>query len=318
MLALVGAACAWAGPVERMDPALDRLISTTSPLVPLKRQPDGFFEGPSWVGGRRGFLVISSIPDNQLLKVDRRGIVGILVRDVVRHPSEDAIHDSLYTNRTLVGSNGTAAVGSHSLLVARFGGTGIERIDLSTGKRTVIASGTGKTPFQEPNDIVIGPRGDAYFSAKEGLFRLRGKKVTLLRSMHANGLAFTPDGKALYATDGVTKIIKIAINPDGSAGAVEPFVDTQADPTNDEFVDGMKVDSSGNLWAVGPGGVWIIDPDGHLLGRILAPVVQMPTGAHHRFTNLEFGGSDGMTLFLTAPGGIYSIQLAQPLRHRGR
>ena len=79
-------------------------------------------------------------------------------------------------------------------------------------------------------------------------------------------------------------------------------------------MDGVKVDKEGNVWAVGPGGVWILTADGRHIGTIRAPVA--------RFTNLAFGGDEGSILFLTAPEGVYRLQLAssrgKPQAHAGK
>jgi gluconolactonase len=64
--------------------------------------------------------------------------------------------------------------------------------------------------------------------------------------------------------------------------------------------DGLKVDSAGNVWATGPGGVWVFSPDGKHLGTIKTP--EGPA-------NCNWGG-DGKTLYITAEKGIYRIKLA--------
>jgi gluconolactonase len=304
---------AGAATVEKWHPSLDRLISTQAQLVTIKIQRDGFFEGPSWIRGRQGYLVVSAIPDNSLLKIDGRGQASVLLSDVVQGSFSDVIHDTLYTNRDLRGSNGTVAEGSGKLVLALFGGRGIAELDLRTGKRRLLASGLRSPRFRFPNDLTFGPGGDLYFSAHEGIFRLHRGRLSLFYKAAANGLAFTPDKRFLYATDGPTRILKIALKSDGSAGASDTFLETGGEPAKGEFLDGLKVDDEGNLWAVAPGGIWIINKVGIRLGRILAPTVQMPTGSHHRFTNLAFGGNDGATLYLTAPGGIYSIRLERPI-----
>ena len=62
--------------------------------------------------------------------------------------------------------------------------------------------------------------------------------------------------------------------------------------------DGMKVDQNGNLFASGPGGIYVFTPDGTLLGRI-------STG--ERTANCAWGG-DGSVLYLTADMYICRIQ----------
>jgi len=75
-----------------------------------------------------------------------------------------------------------------------------------------------------------------------------------------------------------------------------------ADVTDDEaqgVPDGLKVDTHGNLWGTGPGGIWVFSPDGRHLGSIQP---------NERPANLTFGGPDDMTLFMTAQIGLYRIQ----------
>ena len=63
--------------------------------------------------------------------------------------------------------------------------------------------------------------------------------------------------------------------------------------------DGLKIDVQGNVYATGPGGVWIITPDGKHLGTIHVP--EQPA-------NIGFGGADGKTIFMTARTGVDRIQ----------
>ena len=67
--------------------------------------------------------------------------------------------------------------------------------------------------------------------------------------------------------------------------------------------DGMKVDIQGNLYCTGPGGVWVMDPKGSLLGLMRFPEVT---------SNCAFGGKDNKTLFVTAQTGLYKINLNIP------
>jgi gluconolactonase len=64
--------------------------------------------------------------------------------------------------------------------------------------------------------------------------------------------------------------------------------------------DGLKVDELGNLWATGPGGVWIISPDGRHLGTIKPTEVP---------ANVAWGDADGKTLYMTARTGLYRIRV---------
>ena len=62
--------------------------------------------------------------------------------------------------------------------------------------------------------------------------------------------------------------------------------------------DGLSVDKSGNVWASGPGGIWIFNPSGKLLGRL-------NTG--DRTSNCGFG-EDGSTLFITANSNLLRVK----------
>ena len=66
-----------------------------------------------------------------------------------------------------------------------------------------------------------------------------------------------------------------------------------------EALDGIKVDHEGNVYVSAPGGVWIISPDGTLLGKVIGP---------ERPANMAWGDSDGKTLYLTAHSGLYKIK----------
>ena len=309
LAALTLAGTANAQSVERLDPALDQLVGANAQLTMVYQQYDGFFEGPTWVASRRPQLVFSDIPGNRLLAVDPAGKVSTLLPNVLKGVPRNVLHDSLYSNRDLVGSNGTALAKSGRLIMAMFGADTLTELDLTSRRERVLTTGASSPNFTRPNDLAIARNGDIWFSGEQGLFRFHAGQITLMRVMAANGLAFSPDQKFLYVTDGPTKIQKLAINRDGSVGKVALFIDTQGDPAKGEFVDGLKVDKRGNIWAVAPGGIWIIGSDGRRLGRILAPKVRTPMGSAQRFTNLAFGGRDGRTLFLTGPGAVYKIAL---------
>jgi gluconolactonase len=67
--------------------------------------------------------------------------------------------------------------------------------------------------------------------------------------------------------------------------------------------DGMKIDQQGNIYGVGPGGIWILSPEGKHLGTIKFP--EQPA-------NLAWGDADGKTLYVTATTGLYRIHMNIP------
>jgi gluconolactonase len=65
--------------------------------------------------------------------------------------------------------------------------------------------------------------------------------------------------------------------------------------------DGLRVDAKGNMWGAGPGGVWIVSPEGKHIGTIVVPEV---------VGNLEFGGKDRKTLYIAGSTSIYRIKVS--------
>ena len=88
--------------------------------------------------------------------------------------------------------------------------------------------------------------------------------------------------------------------PDGSAGRGRVFFDAAplVRPDRPGNPDGLKVDTRGNVWATGPGGVLVIAPDGTHLGTL---VTGQPTG------NCAWG-DDGATLYITSNHDLVRIR----------
>jgi gluconolactonase len=86
---------------------------------------------------------------------------------------------------------------------------------------------------------------------------------------------------------------------DGSVSNGRVFADVTAEK-EDGVPDGMKVDSRGNVYAAGPGGVWVFAPDGKRLGAIKPP--ETPANCNW--------GDDGKSLYITARTGVYRVKLA--------
>jgi gluconolactonase len=93
--------------------------------------------------------------------------------------------------------------------------------------------------------------------------------------------------------------MRYELDAQGGVRAASVFADVTADPGEDAL-DGLKVDGAGNVYACGPGGVWILSPSGERLG-----LLHLPEDPH----NLAWGDSDGRTLYITALSGVYRIRL---------
>ena len=189
------------------------------------------------------------------------------------------------------------------------------------GKQTLVDSYEGKR-LNSPNDACYKSNGDLYFTDPPyglperyedprreldfcGVYRLsKSGEVTLLTDemTRPNGIAFSPDEKTLYVaqSDPAAAIWKaFPVKADGTLGEGRLFYDaTSAVGKLPGLPDGLKVDKKGNLFATGPGGVYVFSPEGTLLGRI-------STG--EKTANCGWGG-DGSVLYLTADMYLCRIQ----------
>jgi len=135
-----------------------------------------------------------------------------------------------------------------------------------------------------------------------GVFRITaaGKIDVVVKDLALpNGLAFSPDEKKLYVANSAGKTWSVYdVNPDGTVANGRIFYDADKE-TGAGGPDGMKVDSAGNVWATGPGGILVISPQAKLLGVITFPEVP---------ANCAWGDADGKTLYATARTGLYRIK----------
>jgi len=183
-----------------------------------------------------------------------------------------------------------------------------------SGEKTTLADRYQGKRFNSPNDLVYHSNGDLYFTdppyglegknqdpKKElpfnGVYRLKPSgELTLLtdKLTFPNGLAFSPDEKILYvAVSDPDRAIWMAYNvkTDGTIDEGRVFFDaTKLVKGHKGLPDGMKVDQRGNLFATGPGGVFIFSPEGKHLGTI-------NTGEATANCNW---GNDGSILYITA------------------
>ena len=140
----------------------------------------------------------------------------------------------------------------------------------------------------------------------QGVYRRTSNgEVTLLTKemTRPNGLAFSPDEKKLYVaqSDASAAIWRVFdVKADGTLGDGKVLLDvTPLVKTRRGLPDGLKVDSAGNLFASGPGGILVISPEGKHLGTIM-------TG--QSTANCAFG-DDGHTLYMTADMFLMRVKL---------
>jgi gluconolactonase len=184
------------------------------------------------------------------------------------------------------------------------------------GKYKILADHYQDKKLNTPNDVIVGPDGALYFTDPtmdfvagmkqelpyEGVYRLDGSgnlRLLIQDLKQPNGLAFSPDGKHFYVDSDDEKNIRVYdAAADGSLTNGRVFGDEHGG--KDEGVpDGMKVDKKGNLFVVGPKGIWVWDAKGNHLGTIVTP--EQPA-------NLTWGDKDYRTLYITATTSVYRIR----------
>ena len=155
-------------------------------------------------------------------------------------------------------------------------------------------------PFGLPK-FFDDPRKELKFS---GVFSVYKGKLQLVSTDFTgpNGIAFSPDEKYLYVGNWDEKkkvVMRYEVNADGTLKNGKIFFDMTSAPGEDAL-DGIKVDHKGNLYVSGPGGLWIISPEGTHFGTVVAP---------KHIHNMAWGDEDGKTLYLCARSGLYRMRL---------
>lgn len=217
------------------------------------------------------------------------------------------------------------------------GGRRVTRTDLRTGEYVVVTDRYDGVRYNSPNDICVDGRGRVYFTDPrygdrsdmemkiEGVYRidLDGRVTRVIEQPaidRPNGIAVTQDSRKLYVIDscpvagGNRKVWGFDLDDDGR-------------PSNQRLVfdfapgrggDGMRLDTAGNLYVAAgimaprgghestdvPPGIYVISPDGKLLGRVPIP--------EDVITNLAFGGRDGRTVYVTAGKTLFTFRTTNP------
>lgn len=284
--------------LQANSPAFWRLIDKDAKLSTLATG-FGFTEGPVW--DKSGYVWVSDEIKNKIYRVYPDGHKDEVISIV---DPDGNTYD--YSNRLL---------DTASILRA------IIRLSPDGKTYTIVADNYQGKKFNSPNDVVLGPDGAIYFTDPtldllkgtpqqipfQGVYRIDAKgNVTLLTKelSQPNGLAFSPNGKRFYVDDSEQRNIRVYdFKHDGTIANGRIFGDEHGAP-HEGVPDGMRVDRKGNLFVVGPKGIWVWDAQGHHLGTVELP--EQPA-------NLAWGGKDYSTLYITATTSVYTL----PTKTRG-
>lgn len=309
-----------------LAPAADPIdlgkVPLPAELVAPDAKPVGaavcFLEGPAV--DDKGNLFVSDIAGNRILKMAPDGKTTVWRADSGR-------------------TNGNAFDAQGRLISCEGGEQGpgrrrIVRTDMKTGDSTVLTEKYDGKRYNSPNDAVVDAKGRIWFTDPrygadrsdlemdvEGVYRIDpdGKVARVLAQKEIdrpNGIAVSPDDQTLYVIDshpkqgGNRKIWGFTIGASGSLSDKKLVYDFGKGRGG----DGMRVDTKGNLWVAAginqhrgnpgesldvPAGVYVISPQGKLLGRI--PI------AEDLITNVAFGGPELKTLYVTAGKTVYKL-----------
>jgi len=304
--------------VDRSSPELESIVSSDEGLergAALERVAGGFefTEGPVWAP--EGALLFSSPNTNAIYRLDpdvgkvtvfrsKSGYTGV---DIGRY--------------TQPGSNGLTFSPDGLLTMCQHGNRRVVRVN-PHGDITVLADSYEGKRLNSPNDLVYRSDGTLYFTdppfglpgafddpRKEldfsGVFAARDGKVRVVADEleGPNGIAFSPDERYLYVGNWDLErkvVMRYEVGADGQASESGHVLYDMTGAPGEDAIDGVKVDQAGNLYVCGPGGIWILSPQGERLG-----LLQLPENPH----NLAWGGNDSRTLYVTALTSVYRMRV---------
>ena len=291
--------------VKKLDPALDAVLA---PDTKIEKVATGFVftEGPMW---RDGKLWFSDVRAYKVETFDPKTGKVAVVLTKAGGAGDVPPGGNLGSNAMVTDKDG-------SILLCRMAIGTIERMDDKGNLKPFLSKYEGKR-LNSPNDLVFTTDGALWFTdpsfglpkmdqdpKKElkfnAVWRYAGGKLTpvITDLSQPNGIGFSPDGKTLYISDSLPNMAVYAydVGADGKLSNKRVFIKYPG-PVAPDVPDGLKVDSAGNVWTSGPGGVRIISPKGKVLGQLVIPAT---------VANIGFA-EDGKTVYLTGSTSLYRL-----------
>jgi len=262
-----------------------------------------FVEGPVWYPGQNALLFSDIIGNTMYRWSEREGV------SVFREPSNMA--------------NGNTLDAEGRLLSCEHATSRVSRTD-TDGNYEVLATHFEGRELNSPNDIIVSRNGNIFFTDPasgrgvpygvereqeldfQGVYKLNpdNRELTLLADdfVLPNGLCFSQDESRLFVNDTRRQHIRVFdVNADQTICNSRVWASTDGDLPG--VADGMKLDSAGNLYSSGSGGIHVFAPDATPLGVIRTPEVA---------ANFTWGGEDLTELFMTATQSIYRLRVKIP------
>ena len=271
------------GSIDFISEELSGILNKDAKIEILARDCQ-FTEGPLWVA-RENMLLFSDVPANIIYKWTEAGGKEVFLKP--------AGYTGGASRGGFMGPNGLLLTEEGKLWICQHGDARIASMDAPVNApkpkySTVVAAYNGKR-LNSPNDLFMTAKGDLYFTDPpygfeggfqdpkrelpfSGVYKMEesGKLTLLIDSLETpNGISIFPDGKTLIVanTQGSKRGWYVYdMKKDGTLENGRVFYR----PASDEMggCDGLRIDQSGNVFATGPGGVYIFTKSGKLIGKI--------------------------------------------------
>ncbi len=302
------------GSIERIDPALDAIIEESATLEVLSDSYE-WSEGPLWIESHK-MLLFSDVPSNIVYKWTEGDSVEVFLR-----PS-GYLGEAPSTSPE-PGSNGLTLSPDGQLVLCQHGERRVALMDASlespASAFTPIADHFEGKRFNSPNDVVVSEHGDYFFTdppygmprdlqqeiSFQGVYKVSNGMITLLVDSltRPNGIAFLPGEKTIVIanSDPEKAVWYVYDLTEDNAFTNGRILQNATEETKKApgLPDGLKIDSNGNIFASGPGGIWIFNSAGKILGKIRLPVAT---------SNCAFA-DDEKTLFITADNYVVRLKM---------
>jgi gluconolactonase len=305
------------GSFEKIDPEFSTIVSDNATLEVIAEGYE-WSEGPVWVA-EKNMLLFSDVPKNTVYKwTEEKGA------EVFLTPSGFS-GEGQYSNEP--GANGLTLTAEDKLILCQHGDRRVVQLDASWDnpqpKFITISDNYQGKKLNSPNDVIVRSNGDIFFTDPpyglpqqaedpsreipfQGVYKVSNDTTTLITDSltRPNGLAFLKGEKTLLvANSDPEKATWYAFDLDEKDSVVNARIFHDATPQSKAgergLPDGLRVDKNGNVFATGPGGIWVFNASGKVLGKIK---ISQAT------SNCALADDD-KTLFITADMYLVKVKL---------
>ena len=274
------------GSVERLSPEIDNLIEKSAKIEILA---DGFewSEGPVW-SSQLNSVLFSDVPENVIYSWNEDKGLGTFTRPIG--------YSGEVPNLKKAGTNGLTIDADGNLIICMHGDRKITRLEkLNINRKVTLVNSFDGNLLNSPNDLVYDSKGNLYFTdppygllegdndkLKEiefnGVYRVSPNgdiKVLVKNLTRPNGISISNDEKILYVANSDKNnpvIMQYDLSEEGAKNPSIFFDGRELTKKDIGLFDGLKVHTTGNVFATGPGGVLVIKENGDHIGTIRTEV----------------------------------------------